>query len=295
MSEQTEALAYTMVDNSLTVILPNGDTKTVNKSDDPNIFEQVLAAIVEENWGEIPDIICPKARLASFSEEHIKIVDGAIHINGRKVPRELSDRIMDYASQNIPYQPLLKFWDNLNENPSNRVLTRLYDFLEKNRHPITPDGCFIGYRGVGRDFKDQHTHTMDNSPGEILTMNRNEVDETDAACSAGLHVASYEFGSTFGPITIMVKVNPKDVVSIPSSYDTDKMRVCRFEVLQQVNKGSTESLHDDGSELQGPPSPQIPMAEEDDPEQLNESDDDDDDDDESNDEGGEDEGYNYGP
>jgi hypothetical protein len=266
--EKKEALPYTLVDGVLTVVMPNGESKTVQQGDDPKRYDDVLNAIREDRWAEVPSLICPKQRIASFSDEHIEVIDSVVHIDGKAVPSALSDRIIDYSEQDLPYQPLVSFWRNLNMNPSHTAVQRLYGFLEANRHPITPDGHFIGYRGIKADFTDQRTGTIDNSPGEVVTMPRNEVDETDQDCSHGLHVANYDFANGFGPVCVMVKVHPRDVVSIPSNYGTAKMRVCQYEVLQQVNEGSTESLHDDGSELEGADDPpQIPVADES-PDQL---------------------------
>ncbi len=245
MSQEQIPLPWTLVDGVLTVSLSGGEFKSVYKSDDEKRFNDALNAIRENRWDDVPNIVCPKRRIQSFSNGHMEVIDGAVHIDGEKIPATLSARIVDYSSQNLPYEPLLLFWKNLNKNPSNRAVTRLFGFLETNRHPITSDGCFIAYRGVREDFKDCHSGSMDNSPGQIVKMDRNKVDESENECSNGLHAANYEFAKGFGPICIMIKVNPKDVVAVPTAYGTSKMRVCRFEVIQVVNTGSTEELYDD--------------------------------------------------
>ena len=241
-------LPWTLVDGVLTVSLAGGEFKSLQKSNDEKRFNDALSAIRESRWDDIPGIMCPKKQIASFSDEHMEVINGVIHIDGEKIPSALSARIVDYSSQNLPYEPLLLFWKNLNKNPSNRAVTRLFGFLEANRHPITPDGCFIAYRGVREDFMDCHSGSMDNSPGEIVKMDRNKVDESENACSNGLHAANYEFARSFGPVCIMIKVNPRDVVAVPEAYGTSKMRVCRFEVIQVVDKGSTEELYEDDNE-----------------------------------------------
>jgi hypothetical protein len=66
-------------------------------------------------------------------------------------------------------------------------------------------------------------------------MPRNEVDEDwGVDCSQGLHVgsASYQFS---GDVKVLVKVNPKDVVSVPSN-ETNKCRVCAYEIVE-IYKG----------------------------------------------------------
>jgi hypothetical protein len=79
---------------------------------------------------------------------------------------------------------------------------------------------------------------MDNSVGKIVEMERNEVDDNkDRTCSSGLHFCSLGYLSHFGGERIMiVKINPRDVVSIPSDYNDTKGRACRYEVVGELNK-----------------------------------------------------------
>jgi hypothetical protein len=43
-------------------------------------------------------------------------------------------------------------------------------------------------------------------------------------------VGSEEYATSFGQRTVIVKVNPRDVVSVPLDCDCQKMRVCEYEV-----------------------------------------------------------------
>jgi hypothetical protein len=140
--------------------------------------------------------------------------------------------------------PLVKFMENLMENPSNRSVTELYGFLEKNNLPITPDGHFLAYKRVREDYKDCHSGTMDNSPGKIVEMPRNKVDDNqNNTCSHGLHFCSEGYLKHFGGArTVIVKINPRDVVSIPSDYDNTKGRACRYEVIGEVGVNPEDAV-----------------------------------------------------
>jgi hypothetical protein len=141
---------------------------------------------------------------------------------------------LKFKEQKLPYKALLKFWDNLKKNPSFNSRKMLFKFLEHNGHPLTSDGCFIAYRGVTEDFKDVHTKTFDNKPGSVCEMPRSQVnDNPNETCSDGLHVACFDYAKGFGPKLVEVKVNPIDVVCVPVDYNGTKMRVCRFEVIQE--------------------------------------------------------------
>jgi hypothetical protein len=125
------------------------------------------------------------------------------------------------------------------ENPSYRAVQELYKFLEVGQMPLTEDGHFLAYKKVRENFKDIHSGTFDNSVGKICEMPRNKVDEDSSrTCSSGLHVCSYSYLNSFGNGTtdkvVVVKINPRDVVSIPADYNNTKMRLCRYEVIQDV-------------------------------------------------------------
>jgi hypothetical protein len=77
---------------------------------------------------------------------------------------------------------------------------------------------------------------MDNSVGKIVEMERNSVDDNSSnTCSSGLHFCSQEYLSSFGgERTVIVKINPRDVVSIPNDYNNSKGRACRYEVIGEV-------------------------------------------------------------
>jgi hypothetical protein len=85
---------------------------------------------------------------------------------------------------------------------------------------------------------------MDNSPGKIVEMERNAVDDNrDRTCSAGLHFCSQSYLTHFGGEKIViVKINPKDVVSIPSDYNDAKGRACRYEVVGEMTVDSSKAF-----------------------------------------------------
>lgn len=210
----------------------NGQTRVVAK-DDPR-FEQVLQAIRIDQLDTIPGIVDTEAALRA---QGLNAVDGLVHVAGEAMPPELNDRIMEYQAQQLPFSSLLRFWDNLKLNPSFNSRKQLFKFLENKGHSLTEDGCFIGYRGVTEDFKDKHSKSFNNAPGQVCEIPRSAVDDNpENTCSFGLHVGGYEYAKDFasGGKLVLVKVNPKDVVAVPNDYNGQKMRVCRFEVLKEA-------------------------------------------------------------
>jgi len=135
---------------------------------------------------------------------------------------------------------MLKFLDNLMQNTRCRAVKELYNFLVHRNLPITEDGCFLAYKSVQLDYLDWHSKSVNNTVGAVvLRMERNEVDDnwrTD--CSSGYHVGAMEYVDNFhrhdGHIMI-VKVNPKDVVSVPEGECT-KCRTCFYEVVGEMQE-----------------------------------------------------------
>jgi hypothetical protein len=80
-----------------------------------------------------------------------------------------------------------------------------------------------------------YTGHVPNPLGALVTIGRAEVDpDRDTACSAGLHVGTWEYAEMFagahGKI-LTVSVNPRDVVAVPRDHHDQKMRVCAYTVL----------------------------------------------------------------
>lgn len=211
--------------DGLTKVIAAGDAR----------FEKILTAIREKRLNDIPEIADNEL---FFTRQGLKVQDGILQLDGEEMSTELSDRIMSYKENNLPIDSLLAFWNNLKLNPSFNSRKQLFRFLENKGHSLTPDGNFIGYRGVTEDFKDIHSKTFDNRPGSICQVPREMVDDNpDNTCSRGLHVGGYEYAKDFGRggKLVLVKVNPKDVVAVPNDYNGQKMRVCRFEVIQEAD------------------------------------------------------------
>ena len=171
----------------------------------------------------------------------VEITRRAVTYDGVAVHTTLARRMLDIASTGLPVDPWIKFMENLYENPADYARNELYEWLEKADLPITDDGHFLAYKRVSDSFKDIHTGTFDNAPGTVVTMpgGRPAVDsDRNQTCSTGLHFCSESyldwFGNGEGSKVVLVKVNPKDVVSIPADHGNAKGRTWQYEVIQEV-------------------------------------------------------------
>jgi hypothetical protein len=207
-----------------------------NISKTSNIFDEVISLLRFQSYDIIRELLDIEKGIEKNSNKFFTIVNGSVYSFGKKVNNYISNKVLYFYENDLPFENLINFWNNLIKNESEDSINELYKFLEYNKYPLTDDGCFIAYKKVTTNFKDCHTETIDNSIGSIVSMDRNDVcSDRNITCSAGLHVASYEYAKCFygtnDGILIQVKVNPKDVVSVPYDYDNAKLRCCKYEVI----------------------------------------------------------------
>ena len=259
---------YIVQGSNITVVI--GTTPhTVSKSH--IAYNKLLNAIKANDWDTVQDIIEPKQVVLNFGQGNVSIEGDKIFWKGREMHNALTKRMVAMIQEDFPVEPLVTFMENLMQNPSKRAVNELYGFLEKNTLPITPDGCFLAYKKVRGDYLDCHSGTVLNKPAVYLTdedkakiaeaagkrnevevevvdgvtvvsMERNMVDDDqNRTCSVGLHFCSKDYLNHFGGERIIVlKINPRDVVSIPNDYNDSKGRACRYEIVDEIDKDKAD-------------------------------------------------------
>jgi len=217
----------------------NGKPLTVENSH-PN-YGKILDAIREGSWDVLVSLVDVAQSVRNFISGGVELRDGQVFYRGEALHNSITDRILGLMGDNLPFQPMLNFLGNLMENPSKRAVDELYGFLEAGELPLTEDGHFLAFKKIRADWRDIHSGTFDNSVGAVCEMPRNRVDEDkDRTCSAGLHFCSKDYLPHFGGEVgsgyriVIVKINPRDVVSIPADYHDTKGRCCRYEVVAEL-------------------------------------------------------------
>lgn len=186
----------------------------------------------------------------------LSAADGSVFYKGQPVPKSISDRLNEMAKAGEDVGPMLRFFERLDKNPSNRSRDQLFTFMQHGNIAIEPSGTFLAYKGVRDDYKDCHSGTIDNTPGRVIKMQRNLIsDDPDQTCHHGLHVGArgYAVGDSFssggfGSKHLVVRVDPENVVCVPNDYDAQKMRVCEYEVVGEFNE-STDLTPTDAVEM----------------------------------------------
>lgn len=233
--------AYTGVvsENSLMIITSDGRQLTVNRENTE--FHTVKDMLIERaDFSEIEERI-------DMGKKVVRRLEGVQYKNGRlyyddiEISATMIPRIMqsDLIESTGYTEALKNFFSRLVENPYREVVDQLYRFLMANSLPITDDGHFLTYKKVRDDYTDVHSGKFDNSVGTVVKIKRIQVTrDPNVTCAPGLHVCSKEYLGSFGGNLVMVcKVDPADVVSVPTDYNNSKMRVCGYEVIGEIGDG----------------------------------------------------------
>jgi hypothetical protein len=227
---------FMFVDGNLTLILNNRSFQVL--SDHLN-YKMILEALPSATAEELLELVDIEKAVLAYSNGLVEIKDGSVLYDGEEVHGSISKRILEFMSKGLPFQPLVEFLNNLMENPSMQSQKELYDFLEHEHLAITLDGHFLAYKAVRNDFKDKYRGTFDNSIGNIVTMHRAKVDDDRGrGCSSGLHAGALNYVANYGSVDagdriVIVKINPRDVVSVPTDCNCEKLRTCRYEVVAE--------------------------------------------------------------
>lgn len=246
-------MQFNLVSNAgvrVITVFHDGEALTAN-STHPNFDAIVEGALAgDESIMELFDTGKTVARKFEHVSERVSVANGHVYFDGDEQHGAIVDQIVRFiAEDSVDYLPLVNFMEKVASNPNEHSRTQLFDWLARYDFAITRDGDFIAYKGVNRDaegnFVSVSTGTaqvngeevsgqIPNNVGDIVTMPRSAVQhDPKVGCHAGLHAGTWEYASTFGSGgTLKVKINPRDVVSVPTDCDWQKIRTCRYEVLE---------------------------------------------------------------
>lgn len=252
-------MKYIITSESI-VLFVSGKPVKISKS--APVYAKIIKAF------RLPEEQQEDAILMALSERNVNkniekegfIVQGDnVFYLGEKLPAPLAQKIVSMMKENLPVELFKAFWSNLKLNPSSASVTQLYDFLAYKELPLTEDGCFLAYKGVEKSFwskmgnletvvikgKVNAKGQIYNAVGEEIEIRRNSVDDNrEHTCSFGVHVGSLDYATGWGPQVVVVKVNPKDVVSVPTDHSCQKLRCCGYNVLQTLDAEITAPVVD---------------------------------------------------
>ena len=257
-------MQYTLVgteDGSNIVVFLPGQTPLVAHSSHPN-FAQIVEAVMadDESVVDLFDVAATAAKRFDRLSERVTVANGRLYLDGEEVDNSLATQVVRFLGDGVDdWKPLVAFFENVQANPQEHSREQLYTWLAKRDFTITHDGLIVGYKGVRSDGNggftsintgkaivdgEVHTGAIPNHVGAVVEMPRGEVaHDPSTGCSTGLHVGSYDYANGFAQGALLeVHVNPRDVVSVPTDSDWQKMRVCRYTVVNTIDAPYTSPI-----------------------------------------------------
>ena len=240
---------YLLTTNTLTLI--EGTTTHSVTADHPK-WDAILDALRQHEWEVVIDLMTPAKVVTDYAGLTIK--QGAIFDSkGREIHNAVVPHILTMKEKGFPVEPLLAFLSKLLNNPSKRSRDQIWRFITTNNIVVDPSGDLIFYKKVKDDYFDVHTgKTHCYKPGYVVAMPRHDVDDDpESTCSTGLHVCTYGYLKSFGgDRTVLCRVNPEHIVSVPIDYHNTKVRVCQLLVIREVDAEPLDTqVWDDRTDL----------------------------------------------
>lgn len=152
---------------------------------------------------------------------HIAIRNGKVRFKNKVITNDLTKRLLHLHDTNEDVGPLTKFLENTQMNPALGVLDSFFIFLKRAGMPITQDGHFIAYKIVD---------------AELLSSSIGKICENKAG-SLDFYASPYfPEGIKSSERIQVLKINPKDVVFMPTS---EKGNCSRCEVVGEYSMDSS--------------------------------------------------------
>ncbi len=257
-------IPFTQTSQSVTLFFKGEAPKTVDAS-----HQNFKILVKKLNSGNhVVEELKALASLATAVAQYVKssftndvtVSNGVVHYKGEPASGFIADKILEFMSEGRDVQPLMAFFSRIQANPSRRAIEELYKFLLHKNMPLTPDGNFLAYKGVQSDYysktgnlsvkvlkgKVNAEGKIYNGVGEEIEVERNRVcDDYGKGCAEGLHAGSFAYASNFKGSNgrlMMVEIDPADVVSVPSDCQHQKLRTCRYVVVEELDAQNPKPL-----------------------------------------------------
>jgi hypothetical protein len=252
-------MKYNLVNNggvaNITVVV-DGEMYVAD-GDHPN-FQAIVAAVLvgDESVVELFDVEKAVATRFEKHSERVSVANGRVYFDGDEVNDSLTKQIVRFMNEGEDFKPLVNFFEKIADNPNEHSRAQFYAWVQNRKFTIAPDGDILAYKGVyvhpegGFRSVSSGTATVNGEVqngqirqdvGDVVEMPRSEVQhDPQVGCHTGLHAGTWEYASTFvhgsDARLLTVKFSPRDVVSVPTDCEAQKVRVSRYTVVEAVEK-----------------------------------------------------------
>ncbi len=258
-----------------TLFVPGGDPPIHTVPGDHPNFVDIEDAILDsiETGADInPSILdilnVAKTVAAKFKSlgDQFSVKGNTVYFDSEPVHNVLTEHILRFLDQGVEnWQPLVAFGEKLFANPNEHSREQLYDWLQSRLNvdggfTLADNGDLVGYKGVQSDGNGGYQSVnsgsaivngetvsghIPNNIGDVIEMPRGDVEHAPGVgCSRGLHVGTFDYAKGWGTAgaVLEVRVNPRDVVSVPTDCGAQKLRCCRYRVVGTLDVPYSEAV-----------------------------------------------------
>lgn len=239
-------LPHTINEKTITMIIGNRPESIAASHTN---FAKIKAKLITGEHDDIPELLNVRKGIEAIGLGDITIEGDEVKYQGRVVPSYQAQKLISmYKQGHKNIEPYKMFVKNLMQNPSPRAIEEFARFADYKELPISEDGMIFAWRGLQEDYwsrtgnlktrvikgKVNEQGQIFNGVGEEIEVERQDVDDDfRRECSFGCHVGSGAYAKDWGRNgkVVMVKFNPKDVVSVPADCNSQKCRLTHYWVV----------------------------------------------------------------
>jgi transcriptional regulator with PAS, ATPase and Fis domain len=237
---------YFSDDNTVTVYFSNGDIAIWKK--DTGAYDSVLEMCKNKEWIKIETMFRINKMImtnnTTIDKNNNIVVNNTVIEEDTNSLTRLIATLKKKGVVDTDIEKVKPFLMNCIQNEYIDAIHELYEYCKAMDFEITEDGCFLAYKNVNEDYTSVYDNKTKHTIGKITTVDTFDTSRTNT-CSMGLHFCSKSYLSSYGGAkTIIVKINPKDVVAIPIDYNNTKGRCKQYVMVGEISKNADFSTTD---------------------------------------------------
>lgn len=266
------SVAHLITDSGILIFADNQQFQI--SQDHPN-FRVVREKLQKRDYAGLVELLDVRVAVRKWLSVNPRFTlqNDLLSLDGVEFSDSVSQKVLRMIDAGNDPQALFNFLIKVRKNPSSVAQRELLLFCAANKFMIHADGDILSYKSVRDSYYDIHSDSVFYKPASVMTGDesreyslgvvmgkaknvRVEVingttivsmprfavdDDRNNICSHGLHFAAYRYASEFGSSScrmLVLKIDPADVVSIPSDYNNEKGRTARLSVVAEIPRGS---------------------------------------------------------